>query len=449
MYKDKEARKKEKSAKKFEKVRKFIQKGIDEVVSKKEKYVKNPKTDFTRNRDLSMSDTISFVIYNNGGAIDTSIRNIFKDKKEKLPRDSALVQQRNKINTNLYKDLFSVITNNLYTDLNKVSTYLGYLIYGLDGSDINISYDENQPTHIKNQQKKNNGDYYKGYNQIHANVVYDLLNKMYVDVLFQPKPTYNERKATLEILSNLKSNVNSVDKSIFIGDGGYYSWNMIAHFDKMKKNYLFKLKHNTRLKHLLPDGDNVEANITIELAPASKKTKDPNYKVNTKFASEWDFEDEVITIDVRVIKIKLSSGKYEYLITNVFDKNLNIKNFKELYNLRWGVETSFRTLKYDIGIIYTSSRKQDFIEQEFYGKVLLYNVCSSLIETMQPKSKDRKLNNRMAIYVIMEVLLDKEDIERAVEWIIKRTIKIQPKRSFKRTENYRKRFSYFMYRKLW
>ena len=51
---------------------------------------------------------------------------------------------------------------------------------------------------------------------------------------------------------------------------------------------------------------------------------------------------------------------------------------KELYNRRWGIETSFRELKYSIGLNAKNSKKYDFILQEIWARLLLYNFCEMI-----------------------------------------------------------------------
>src|SRR5437588_11360108 len=53
------------------------------------------------------------------------------------------------------------------------------------------------------------------------------------------------------------------------------------------------------------------------------------------------------TINVRLIKIILDDGTVEVLATNLFSKEDYIQEiFKELYFMRWGIETNFNAIKY-------------------------------------------------------------------------------------------------------
>ena len=73
------------------------------------------------------------------------------------------------------------------SDFSNISRY-GYHIYACDGSDVNICRnpdDEETFIHEGN----------KGYNAIHINALYDLLNHTYHDVVFQGKKKLHERSA--------------------------------------------------------------------------------------------------------------------------------------------------------------------------------------------------------------------------------------------------------------
>ena len=52
------------------------------------------------------------------------------------------------------------------------------------------------------------------------------------------------------------------------------------------------------------------------------------------------------------------------LYTNLDSETFLIGTIKELYRLRWGIETSFRELKYTIGLSCLHGKKTDFLLQE-------------------------------------------------------------------------------------
>ena len=60
-------------------------------------------------------------------------------------------------------------------------------------------------------------------------------------------------------------------------------------------------------------------------------------------------------MSVRIIRIKLDSGNTEYLLTNLMEDRFDIALLKKIYHMRWGIETSFRYLKYNVGLNYFHS----------------------------------------------------------------------------------------------
>lgn len=82
---------------------------------------------------------------------------------------------------------------------------------------------------------------------------------------------------------------------------------------------------------------------------------------------------------LRVIKLTLSDGTKETLVTNIFDSTLTPSMFKELYFLRWGIEGKYKELKCSIEIEEFSGKKPISIKQDFYASIYL-SMLSSLIK---------------------------------------------------------------------
>ena len=54
-------------------------------------------------------------------------------------------------------------------------------------------------------------------------------------------------------------------------------------------------------------------------------------------------------MDLRVLKFPISETDYECILTNLPENEFSTIEIKELYAMRWGIETSFRELKYAVG----------------------------------------------------------------------------------------------------
>jgi len=105
-------------------------------------FVKNPQTDFTRNRSLSFSTTINLLLSMGGNSLNKELLEYF-NYDEKTVTASAFVQQRNKLLPFTFEFLLNAFNKNLLN--NKL--YKGYRLLAVDGSDTayaaNIDNTEN------------------------------------------------------------------------------------------------------------------------------------------------------------------------------------------------------------------------------------------------------------------------------------------------------------------
>src|SRR5699024_7255543 len=78
------------------------------------------------------------------------------------------------------------------------------------------------------------------------------------------------------------------------------------------------------------------------------------------------------------IRFPISETTYESIITNLPAEEFSLEDIKALYHMRWGIETSFRELKYAIGLTHFHSKKPDYIRQEIWARLILYNFCEAI-----------------------------------------------------------------------
>ena len=58
--------------------------------------------------------------------------------------------------------------------------------------------------------------------------------------------------------------------------------------------------------------------------------------------------------------------------------------------MRWGIETSFRELKYAIGLASFHSKKAEFVQQEIFARLIMYNFCEIITTNVIIRNKPRK-----------------------------------------------------------
>ena len=108
-------------------------------------------------------------------------------------------------------------------------------------------------------------------------------------------------------------------------------------------------------------------------------------------------------LSFRVVRFKLTEDTYETLITHLNQEEFSKEALKELYEMRWGIETAFRELKYAIGLIHLHAKKRSFIEQELFAKLTMYNFCEMITLNVVLTKKERKYNYQVNFTVAIHV----------------------------------------------
>ena len=72
-----------------------------------------------------------------------------------------------------------------------------------------------------------------------------------------------------------------------------------------------------------------------------------------------DKEHPYREMPLRILGIMVSPGTYECIITNLPSGSFPAKEIKKIYKMRWGIETSFRELKYAIGYHASTQKKRN------------------------------------------------------------------------------------------
>jgi len=86
-------------------------------------------------------------------------------------------------------------------------------------------------------------------------------------------------------------------------------------------------------------------------------------------------------ITVRFVRVVLSTGEIEVLVTSLLDENqYTAQMFKELYNLRWGVECFFGVLKERLKMDNFTGKTVISVKQDFFATLFLTGLESILTQ---------------------------------------------------------------------
>ena len=82
---------------------------------------------------------------------------------------------------------------------------------------------------------------------------------------------------------------------------------------------------------------------------------------------------------LRIVQVILNNGETEYIVTNLFDKGLTVKDFQQLYHFRWGIETNYNTMKHKLRMEDFTGHTVDAVLQDFYATLTSVNLLACII----------------------------------------------------------------------
>lgn len=262
----------------------------------------------------------------------------------------------------------------------------------------------------------------------------------------------NESFAMIEMIKKLTAN----QKTIIMADRGYETYNIFANIQERGLFYLIRIKDTSKKGSIsgslsLPVSCEFDEEIELIMTRKQKfyKTKGYKYLSNSSPFDFLDSENLFYTLHLRLTQFQLENGVYECIASNLDKEEFPPEKIKELYHMRWGIETSFRELKYTIGLTNLHSKNVEYICQEIYAKLILYNFCEIILANIILEERNRKytyqLNYTMAIQICRHYLRQ-TFVTIDVEGLIKKELSPQrPHRQYQRRV-IKKRWVSFAYR---
>ena len=387
---------------------------IDKVFN--ERYKRNILNDdscFTRKgRKTSFKDTMKTVIPFGSDSLTLEMNRYFNDKDTLPITQSGFIQSRAKIKTEAFIQVMNLI-NKAYPCKKK---YKGYRLLAVDGSDLSIAKDKKDDV-----SKKFNGENVMPSYMLHINCEYDILNDRYVDCVIQKHKEMDENAAFVAMLDRYKG-----DKAIFIADRNYATYNNMAHLEEHGHKYLIRSKDINTKTSILKNyfkGKEGEFDEDVSIILTRKQTnfiKENKDKYKTMMPNQTfdylDLDNHFYEMKFRVVRIRIDGNKEEYesVITNLEKDEFSKEEIKDLYMRRWNIEVSYRHLKYVTDLNRTHSVKRDFLIQEIWAKLIMFNISMIMINYINENkiSKEVKRKDEYKVNVSVAVELIRSCIKR-------------------------------------
>jgi hypothetical protein len=360
---------------------------------------KMKEQDFTRNRKQPFSATLLFMLNLLRRSLAIEIEGFVRYLNARLSSSStrhfttsAFIQNRKKIDPAIFSHLSGVIIENFYTPDNDTINYLnGIRVLAVDGSKLTLPCTAELKKCYGVTQNQSKVEVV----QARASVLYDVLNEITLDAVLD-NLNKGERELALRHTHRWKK------KDLIIYDRGYPSYDFINEHVKLGVDCLIRVTiANFSIATAFVSGG--KKSIVIEIYPPKNHSfKGKDYNKNSP-------------LKVRLLRIELPGGEVEVLITTLLDsKKYPAKLFKELYFLRWGVETFYDELKNKLKVEHFTGYSQVSIQQDFLCAVFISNLQSVIVNDLkeelsaqnQGKQYDYKVNTNLSYGFLKNRILE-------------------------------------------
>ncbi len=427
-----------------EKIKQILLSEIEKMSQHREDFCMHPGIDFTRDRKVPFGTLLHFQISMESGSINHELLKYFSFDTA-TPSLSAFYQQRAKLSDDVFQKLFYSF-NRRFTPKSLLKGR--YQLLACDGSGFTFT-----------RNPKDTESYYapsgrsdKGYNQMYLVPLYDLLNKVYTDAVIQPMRKRNEFAALYELIDRHTPCSGTVP--VFIADRGFHAYNVFAH--AIENNAFFVIRAtDAKMKRLLgsdlPKEAAFDTNVTRYLTRSHSKKKclhpesADRYRCICKKVAFDYFRDErygEYEISLRVLRFPIGNGTYENIITNLPGNEFHMEKIKAIYHLRWGIETSFCTLKHTIAAVNFHSKSRQMITHEIWARLILFNFCSYITGQVTFEKQKRKHIHQVDFAIAFKTCrhflrLHSGEGPPDVEGLIrKHTLPVRPSRNFARQQRF-------------
>ena len=362
------------------------------------------ESDFVRNRKLPAEVLLKGIIGMESKSLTNELIDLFHASLD-MPSASAFSQQRCKLKPDAFKVIFEGFVNGIR------ATFSDKLpVLAVDGSDIQIA---TNPNDKDSYFPGTNGQ--KGYNLLHLNALYDLSHHIYTDAIFQKRFDWNEHGALQKMVDR-----SNIPQALVIADRGYESYNNMAHIQEKGWFFLIRIKdgrNGIKAGFDLPDSDTFDIPISLKLTrkqtnETKELFKDKNHYRFITANMAFDYlpvrnrkceATKYYDLNFRIVRFRISEDTYETILTNLDTEDYPPKEIKRLYALRWGIEASFRDLKYTVGMLNFHAKKVMCIQQEIYAHLIMYNFAEMITSHVVIEKKQRKHTYKANFSVVVHM----------------------------------------------
>jgi len=361
--------------------------------------------DFTRTRVLPFALTLLFILQHTVKSLQRHLRELLHQLHGQVGQPSATASASTQARAKLKHTAFIELNQDCVLPTRYESPqappllrWHEFRVMAIDSSLVRLPMWEDTAAQFGVVEITNQtGAVVARYPEARISVLYDVRNRFGLEALIQSSKTGEVELAWLH-LSLLKP------YDLLVWDRGYTGYEQLARCHHLHRHYVGRCSTGSFMaaQELFKANQAGVSKIVWLKAPADQRARLKSLGLP-------------LTIQVRFVTIRLSTGQLEVLVTSLLDqKAYPTEEFALLYHYRWGIESYYFLLKSRLSLENFSGKTAQSILQDFHAAVLLANLESLLTapiqEQLQVTSQDtkyvRQVNRADSYHALKHLLLD-------------------------------------------
>ena len=332
---------------------------------------------FTRDRKLPFVVVLLLIVQKSLKSLQLVLNEFFVkfDAYASKATNSAFTQARQKLSFTAFIELTKEAILNPYYEDGHYRKFRHFRLIGLDGSKVILPDSEElcQEFGFINFTHGKDGTVIGKHPVGRASVLYDVLNNLPIDSVLTTHHAY-EVDLAIEQLKYTREN------DLLLFDRGYTSYRFLATLIQQGRHFLGRCSTGSfkAAQEMFKEGAPESRVVTLKPSYA-------NYK-------EMQALELPMEIEVRFLRIVLDTGEVEVLVTSLLDEvEYPTEIFKELYYLRWGVETFYGTAKDRLNLENFSGKSVQAVQQDFHATIFISALESVITEDGQQQLDEKRI----------------------------------------------------------
>jgi hypothetical protein len=322
------------------------------------------KSAFIRNRKLSFERLVLFIVKLCKKTLSVELDRFFENELNDLRgcSVSAFSQQRSKLDHLFFQLWNEVLYRSFYHyGGDHIKRWRGYRIIAVDGTAVSLLSTTALAAYFGGQSNPQGS-----FTGAKALLHYDVLNKLFIHAHLS---AYRTGELTMAYPA-----VDRLDPdTIAIYDRNFCNYKMVAlhRFAETERKFLIRANENHKfIKNFINSGLPSQEVDMVATASAIKGLRKCGFIVTPK-----------TKLTVRLVRVELSNGNIEVLMTNLWQsEGYSNVVFRELYFMRWNIETGISVLKNLLCLECFSGLTVSSVKQDFYATIFTANLASLVIQ---------------------------------------------------------------------